>query len=37
MPDSAPEEYKELAEWRCDASPGERPGLWDNIQRSVRE
>ena len=25
MPDSAPEEYKKLAEWCCDADPDKRP------------
>src|SRR6185369_16758895 len=25
MPDSAPDEYKQLAEWCCDADPDERP------------
>ena len=34
MPDSAPEEYKKLAEWCCDADPDKRPDahrLWDII------
>ena len=28
MPDSAPEEYKKLAEWCCDADPDKRPDVW---------
>src|SRR5437870_1193667 len=36
MPDSAPEEYKKLAERCCDADPDKRPGaktllLWRNL------
>ena len=27
MPDSAPEEYKELAEWCCDADPDKHPDI----------
>ena len=36
MPDSAPEEYKKLAERCCDAYPDKRPDarkLWDGIKR----
>ena len=36
MPDSAPEEYKKLAEQCCDADPDKRPNsprLWQNIYR----
>jgi hypothetical protein len=35
MPDSAPEEYKKLAEWCCDADPDKRPHvliLWHDIE-----
>ena len=35
MPDSAPEEYKKLAERCCDADPDKRPDahtLWDHIK-----
>src|SRR5581483_10610874 len=28
MPDSAPKEYKKLAERCCDADPGKRPDAW---------
>ena len=28
MPDSAPEEYKKLAERCCDANPDKRPDAW---------
>ena len=28
MPDSAPEEYKKLAEQCCDADPDKRPDAW---------
>src|SRR5436190_2737592 len=27
MPDSAPEEYKKIAEWCCDADPDKRPDI----------
>ena len=27
MPDSTPEEYKQLAEWCCDADPDKRPDV----------
>ena len=36
MLDSAPEEYKKLAEWYCDADPDKRPDaltLWDDIKK----
>src|SRR5436190_1678960 len=36
MPDSAPEEYKKLAEWCCDADPDKRPDahtLWWDIYK----
>ena len=39
MPDSAPEEYKKLAERCCDADPDKRPkdgdALWDDICRLI--
>ena len=34
MPDSAPEEYKKLAERCCDADPDKRP-LWANIEELI--
>ena len=40
MPDSAPEEYKKLAEQCCDADPDKRPNamtLWDTIYRLIEE
>src|SRR6185312_16407536 len=40
MPDSAPEEYKKLAERCCDADPDKRPDaktLWDNIYKLRNE
>src|SRR5438132_9194774 len=36
MPDSAPEEYKKLAERSCDADPDKRPDaetLWGDIEK----
>src|SRR5689334_25181059 len=38
MPDSAPEEYKKLAERCCDADPDERPDavtLWEDIDKLI--
>ena len=38
MPDSAPKEYKKLAEWCCDADPDKRPDvntLHNDIVREV--
>ena len=40
MPDSAPEEYKKLAERCCDADPDKRPDartLWDDISELFSE
>ena len=40
MPDSAPEEYKKLAERCCDADPDKRPDaypLWKNIDKLIKE
>src|SRR6185437_13517416 len=40
MPDSAPEEYKKLAERCCDADPDKRPGGWtllDDIRKLINE
>jgi len=41
MPDSAPEEYKKLAERCCDADPDKRPEngrtLWDDIDELIGE
>src|SRR5437763_7793326 len=40
MPDSAPEGYKEFAEWCCDADPDKRPDantLFSDIDKLVRE
>ena len=40
MPDSAPEEYKKLAGWCCDADPDKRPDasiLWSDIRDLVNE
>ena len=40
MPDSAPEEYKKLAERCCDADPDKRPDaktIRDDIEKLVRE
>ena len=40
MPDSAPEEYKKLAERCCDADPDRRPDaltLWKNIDKLIKE
>src|SRR6185312_308355 len=41
MPDSAPEEYKKLAERCCDADPDKRPDAyslyWDNIRKLIEE
>ena len=40
MPDSAPEEYKKLAERCCDADPDKRPDaetLWNNIYKLIAE
>src|SRR5207237_73209 len=40
MPDSAPEEYKKLAERCCDADPGKRPDaltLWQDIDKLIEE
>ena len=40
MPDSAPEEYKKLAERCCDADPDKRPdarGLWNDIYELIDE
>ena len=40
MPDSAPDEYKKLAEQCCDADPDKRPNaktLWDGIYELVGE
>ena len=43
MPDSAPEEYKELAKICCDADPGKRPDVQtlkkhiDNIYKKVND
>src|SRR5436190_5451495 len=40
MPDSAPEEYKKLAEWCCDADPDKRPDakkLWTDTDKLVKE
>src|SRR5581483_3045148 len=40
MPDSAPEEYKKLAERCCDADPDKRPDaetLWGDIDELVKE
>ena len=40
MPDSAPEEYKKLAERCCDADPDKRPDartLWRDIYKLFRE
>ena len=40
MPDSAPEEYKKLAEQCCDADPDKRPSaktLWDDIRNLMEE
>ena len=40
MPDSAPEEYKKLAERCCDADPDKRPDavtLWDDIDKLIGE
>ena len=40
MPDSAPEKYKKLAEWCCDADPDKRPDaytLWKNIRDLIEE
>ena len=39
MPDSAPEEYKKLAERCCDADPDKRPSartLWNDISNKVK-
>jgi len=39
MPDSAPEEYKKLAERCCDADPDKRPdalGLWNGIYELIK-
>ena len=36
MPDSAPEEYRKLAEWCCDADPDKRPdavSLYEDIHK----
>ena len=38
MPDSAPKEYKKLAEWCCDADPDKRPDaerIWNNIFKLI--
>ena len=43
MPDSAPEEYKKLAERCCDTDPDKRPDAWtvlndiDNINNSTND
>src|SRR5438128_4304404 len=41
MPDSAPEAYKELAEWCCEADPAERPKngkeLYDIIDNLIEK
>ena len=41
MPDSAPEEYKKLAERCCDADPDKRPEngwtLWNDIRNLIKE
>src|SRR5438132_7895999 len=40
MPDSAPEEYKKLAERCCDADPDKRPDvypLWSDIYKLIKE
>jgi len=40
MPDSAPEEYKKLAEWCCDADPDKRPDahtLYMDINELIEE
>jgi len=40
MPDSAPEEYKKLAERCCDADPDKRPDavlLWEDIERLIEK
>src|SRR5581483_7272820 len=40
MPDSAPEKYKKLAEWCCDADPDKRPDaetLYDDINELIEE
>ena len=40
MPDSAPEEYKKLAEQCCDADPDKRPGvysLWSDIYNLIKK
>ena len=40
MPDSAPEEYKKLAERCCDANPDKRPDaypLWSDISKLIYE
>ena len=40
MPDSAPEEYKKLAERCCGADPDKRPDavtLWSDIDRLIKE
>jgi len=34
MPDSAPEEYKEIAEWCCGADPDKRPDAW-TLQKHI--
>ena len=38
MPDSAPEEYKKLAEQCCDADPDKRPdtrAIWKNLTNNA--
>src|SRR5205823_11381407 len=37
MPDSAPEEYKKLAEWCCDADPDKRPDDGWSLMREMDE
>ena len=40
MPDSAPEEYKKLAERCCDADPDKRPDakrLWSDIDKLIKK